>query len=80
MCILSVNHYKLKIWPDVRLPSVCRSQYGTNISKGTTDPDIDCFKKIKNLKMFENAAGNSVLVRCRMFDRKIGTLTIGASS
>ena len=27
---------------------------------GTTDPDIDCFKKIKNLKMFDNAAGKSV--------------------
>ena len=37
-------------------------------------------KKIKNLKMFENAAGNSVLVRCGMFDRIIGTLKIGASS
>ena len=62
------------------MPSECRSQYGKNIAKGTTDPDIDCFMKIKNVKMFENAVGKSVLVRCGMFDRKIGRLTILASS
>ena len=51
-----------------KLPKALQTQTLTNL------------KKIKNLKMFENAAGNSVLVRCGMFDRIIGTLKIGASS